>query len=120
MKFLLDMPISPKIADWLKETGYDAVHARDLNLSKAPDEEILKEAQRQERILLTMDLDFPRIFSLSKIFSIGVILFRSRDPRPKLMQERLSLLLKTHSESQIASSIVIIEDFRIRMRNLPI
>jgi len=27
MKFLLDMPVSPRIVEWLNGRGHDAVHA---------------------------------------------------------------------------------------------
>jgi predicted nuclease of predicted toxin-antitoxin system len=30
MKFLVDMPPSPGLAQWLRDKGHDAVHANDL------------------------------------------------------------------------------------------
>jgi len=108
MKFLLDMPVSPKMVDWLKALGHEAVHARTLGLSKAPDEKILKSAKESSQIILTMDLDFP------------AILFRMRNPRRPLMQDRLILLFRTHLESQLAFSITVIKDDRIRIRSLPL
>jgi len=33
MKFLLDMPIPPGMAGWLRERGHDAVHAAEIGLA---------------------------------------------------------------------------------------
>lgn len=46
MKFLVDMPLSPALADWLVERGHDAVHALSVGLERAPDESILERAER--------------------------------------------------------------------------
>src|SRR3990167_3019481 len=113
MKFLLDMPISPKVAEWLKKSGHDAVHARDIGLSKAPDALILKWSSDDKRILLTMDLDFPAILSMTQARQPGVVLFRMRHPSTNAMQDRLERLFQTHKEAVITSSITIIEDGRI-------
>ncbi len=44
MKFLVDMPLSPDLARWLREHGYGASHASEVSLNHAPDTEILKVA----------------------------------------------------------------------------
>lgn len=41
MKFLIDMPLSPGIARWLVEHGYNAVHAFEIGLDRASDTVIL-------------------------------------------------------------------------------
>ena len=120
MKFLLDMPISRRTASWLRDSGFDTLHARDLGLAQAADSEILERAAREGRIVLTMDLDLPMILALIQAKRPGVILFRLRDPRPPSITKRLEFLFRTHSESQLAASITVIEDERIRIRRLPI
>lgn len=55
MRFLVDMNLSPLTADYLKEQGYDAVHARDLGLKQAKDKELLKVAITQKRMIITQD-----------------------------------------------------------------
>ena len=120
MKFFLDMPISQRTAGWLKSSGFEVVHAREVGLARAEDTNILRRAADEGRILLTMDLDFPRILALTGARRPGVILFRMRDPRPPLIQKRLEFLFQTHAEAELASSITIIEDYRIRIRKLPI
>jgi predicted nuclease of predicted toxin-antitoxin system len=45
VKFLIDMPLSPILADWLKARGHDAVHAVHLAMGSVPDSEILERAR---------------------------------------------------------------------------
>ena len=52
MRFLVDMPLSPGLADWLVQGGHDAVHASAIGLARAPDTEILERARDQERIVV--------------------------------------------------------------------
>ena len=120
MKFLLDMPVSQSTAGWLKGRGFDAIHARDIGFERASDEVILNHAAKEGRIVLTMDLDFPTILAFTHAHKPGVVLFRMYRPTPKSIQEHLDILFKTHPESELVSSITIIEDSRIRIRKLPL
>lgn len=44
MKFLLDQNQSPLLADLLNAAGHDAIHTRDIGLSRAPDVDVLTRA----------------------------------------------------------------------------
>ncbi len=61
MKFLVDMPLSPAVAAWLVERGNEAVHASGIRLSDAPDADILSRARDEARVVVTADLDYPRL-----------------------------------------------------------
>lgn len=58
MKFLGDMGIAQSTIHWLKHRGYDSIHLREQGLHKLPDEKIVEKARKEERIILTFDLDF--------------------------------------------------------------
>lgn len=53
MKFLVDEDLSEEIASILRAKGVDAVHVRELGLSGAEDREVLDEATRQKRCVVT-------------------------------------------------------------------
>jgi predicted nuclease of predicted toxin-antitoxin system len=53
VKFLVDEDLSEEIASILRAGGLDAVHVRDLGLSGAEDQEVLDEAARQKRCVVT-------------------------------------------------------------------
>ncbi len=120
MKFLLDMPISPKTTDWLKKHGHDALHVRDLGMARSDDTSILKYSADQGRILLSIDLDFGALMSFSRSANPGIILFRMQRPLPELIHKRLEFIFQTHKEAELASSITIVDDSRLRIRKLPI
>ncbi len=55
----LDAHLSPRVAEWIKETlGFEAVALRDLGLRDADDNEIFSKAREAEIIILTKDKDF--------------------------------------------------------------
>src|SRR5688572_10301111 len=76
MKFLVDMPLSPELAAWLRTQGHDAVHAADLGLNRAVDADILGLAKEQGRTIITADLDYPRLLALTEASDPSLILYR--------------------------------------------
>jgi len=57
VKFLVDMPLSPSLARWLRERGHDAVDAFEVGFGSASDEEIAGRARSNGRVVVTADLD---------------------------------------------------------------
>lgn len=92
------MGISLRTVSWLKEQGYDVVHLRDEGLQTLPDEEILAKAKREQRIILTIDLDFPQLLAISGDDLPSVILFRLGNENYNLINQRLSLVLRDCAE----------------------
>src|SRR2546425_6149603 len=76
MRFLVDMPLSPELAAWLDQSGHEAVHAADVGLHHASDATILERARRDQRVVVTADLDYPRLLALTGEQRPGLILFR--------------------------------------------
>ncbi len=120
MKFLVDMPLSPALADWLVERGHDAVHALSVGLERAPDESILERAERDQRVVITADLDYPRLLAMAEAKGPGLILFRGGNWSERAAIIRLAKALETIAERELANSIVVVESRRIRMRRLPV
>jgi predicted nuclease of predicted toxin-antitoxin system len=59
MKFFIDTQLPPKLAKFLSEEGFDAIHSTDLqNGHLLSDKEITLLAVQQERIIVTEDSDF--------------------------------------------------------------
>ena len=120
MKFLVDMPLSPALADWLVAQGHDAVHASNVGLALAPDETILKRAGNEHRVVVTADLDFPRLIALAEADGPGLILFRAGDWNEAEAVARLGKALAAIPEGELPNSIVVIERTKIRRRRLPV
>jgi predicted nuclease of predicted toxin-antitoxin system len=120
MKFLMDMPLSPDLATWLAENGHEAVHAVELGLYRASDSTILERARKDERVVVTADLDYPRILALTQSQGPGLILFRGGNYSETESVARLRRVLDTVNPEELPHSIVVIEKDRIRRRRLPI
>lgn len=120
MKFLVDMPLSPTLAKWLIDAGHDAVHASALGMSRAPDTEIMSRAKEEGRIVVSADLDYPRLLALGQALEPGLILFRGGDWSDADVIVRMRELLRSLSAVEFEQSILVVERDRVRRRRLPI
>ena len=118
MRFLIDMPLSPDLAAWLRRQGHDAVHVSDLNLFNAPDLDILALAKREGRILVTADLDYPRLLALAENTDPGMIVFRDGNWSEAEVIARMAAVLPGLSD--LEPSILMVDRNRVRRRRLPI
>jgi len=57
LKFLVDVGVGKKVEEYLLEKGYDTKAVRSLDQSM-PDQEIIRLAALEKRIVITMDKDF--------------------------------------------------------------
>jgi len=120
MKFLIDMPLSPELANWLNQQGHDAVHASKAGLDRASDTEILERARYEQRVVITADLDYAQLLALAQLEGPGLILFRGGNYSGQESLDRLKRALETIPNQELPNSIVVIEKERIRRRRLPL
>jgi predicted nuclease of predicted toxin-antitoxin system len=119
MRFLADMGISVRIVDWLRNAGHDTKHLREEGLQRSPNGEIFAKAVQENRIILTLDLDFGEIVALSKGEKASVVLFRLHNTRTSHLIERLSTVLTDSSNALESGAVVVVEESRHRVRYLP-
>lgn len=120
MKFLIDMPLSPELVSWLAQKGHDAIHAFQAGLAFSSDETILEYSRNEQRVVVTADLDFPRLLALMKAEGPGLILFRGGNYSEQESKERLERALEMIPNQEFSNSIIVIEKGRIRRRYLPL
>ena len=114
------MPLSPALAQWLRELGHDAVHANELLMNHLPDRDILDAAEAQGRVVITADLDFPRLFASLKKTGPGLILLRSGNYSESESLDCIRRVLMAVQEQQLPKLIVVVDHKKIRRRWLPI
>ena len=51
------------LLDVLQAHGHEGVHAYQIGKDRAPDDELLEIARRESRVIITADLDFPRLMA---------------------------------------------------------
>jgi predicted nuclease of predicted toxin-antitoxin system len=65
MRLLADVNIAPRTVEFLNSQGHDTVRSSSHLPVTAPDEAILELARREQRVVLTQDLDFTHMVALS-------------------------------------------------------
>ena len=119
MRFLVDANLSPRVAEWLRNEGYDAVHVFDIGLNQAGDRQIFEEAASRRQILLTSDLDFGEIVARSPT-PISVLILRLRSTATDNVTKRLEVTLMQAASALEDGALVIVGEASIRLRRLPL
>ena len=116
----MDMALSPDLAVWLRSQGHDAVHASDLALNRAADTQILSIALDGKRVVISADLDFPRLLALAEAAGPGLILLRSGNYSEAESLECVRRVLMSVAAEHLPRSIVVVDHKSVRRRLLPI
>jgi predicted nuclease of predicted toxin-antitoxin system len=100
MKFLIDANLPQRLAVWLQQNGYDAVHTLSLPMKNStPDDEIIQLAIKEERIIVTKDSDFWNYLSFYKLVMVtaGNI---GNDDLLRLFEKNISPLIELLNENK--------------------
>lgn len=112
MKFLIDANLGRKFTNLIKQAGHDSVFAKDL-LPLSRDDEILSEAEKEGRIIITNDKDFGELVFRSGRTATGVILLRTLTTDSK---KRFDLVKDVLSEAE--GKFVVVKEGQVRVRRL--
>jgi len=118
LKFLVDMPVTPQAVEHLEAKGHGAIHASTIGLEAAPDSELLNWARAEGRIVITADLDYPRLLALLGADRPGLILFRGGSYSDVEMLALLDRVLAQSDTLDLERSITVVDQHRIRRRSL--
>jgi predicted nuclease of predicted toxin-antitoxin system len=118
MKLLLDQDVYATTARFLEGLGHDVVPVSDIGLSRAADEELLRVAEDQGRILVTRDRDFGALVFV-RLLGPGVIYLRVLPSTQIAVHAELGRVLAYYSAEELASAFVTVEPEGHRIRRLP-
>lgn len=120
MRFLVDESLSWKLARELAVAGHDAVHVYDIELGGCEDSQILLEAGKSSRIVISEDTDFGTLMAMQRLSAPSILLFRVVTTDPSQLAQMVLKQLPSIEKSLAAGAVIVITDSFIRIRRLPI
>lgn len=118
MRFLVDMPLPPRLANWLIDQGHEASHVSEVGLAQSSDEAIPDGTRSNAAVVITADLDFPRLLALSNVAGPGVILLRGGDFNDEPAISFVDRVLASIPQEDLPGLLVVVDRMRVRKRPL--
>ncbi len=116
MKFKLDENLPISLREFLSNLNYDVETVFSQNLQGKTDTEIWKVTQKENRILITQDLDFSDIRKYPLILHPGVIVLRLSNPSQRSILEKMKTIFSTENVETWGKCLIIITDRKIRIK----
>ena len=117
MKIKLDENMPLALAELLRFHGHDVSTVPEEHLSGAEDSVIVERATKEDRLLITFDLDFGDIRSYPIATHSGVVIFRLKDQRWAVLKNLVERLLASGQIDRLGPGLAIVDEDRIRIRS---
>ena len=119
MRLLLDQGTPRSTAALLRQAGFDAVHTAEIGMAEATDEEILRRASLEDRVVATLDADFHALLALPQATKPSVVRIRIEGLRAEALCAVLQDVIRQCSPDLESGAMVSVQENRIRVRRLP-
>lgn len=116
MKLFADENIEQPIVAFLRQDGNDVLYAAEIAVA-SPDTDILARANREDRVIVTNDLDFGELVFRRRLAAFGVVLFRIQTQNLPEKVKRVQNCWRQVAE-HLPRSFVIVTNDRIRVRKI--
>lgn len=120
MTLLLDQGLPRSALRALRAARFDAVHVGELGLAKATDTAILREAERRQAVIITMDADFHALLAVSGATTPSVIRIRIEGLGGEALARLILDVISTAKVNLEAGAAVSVNQRKVRVRRLPI
>lgn len=119
-RLLTDENVHPGAVSFLRENGCDVLDVKAEKWSGLSDEELVRRAEEERRVIVTHDRDFGRLLIAQGTLSVGVIYLRPGHIDPEFTVGTLKVLAKY--ERPTRPFVVVAErqkqNVRIRIREI--
>lgn len=116
MKIFADECVYSATTKSLRDLGHDVETAQEAGLSGHEDQELLQYAIQQNRILISIDMDFSNAVRFVPSTHSGIIILKIRPSTIDNVHQVLSQFLRGNAEEEIHHSLVIIDKTKYRVR----
>lgn len=115
MRFLVDENVPRLVTRMLSEVGHDVVDVRD-QMQGVPDSLVSDAAIAENRVLVTLDMDFANIVQYPPDKYPGIIVLRVPHPTQTRIVGTLKDFLMAVDEESIQHALIIVEPGLYRVR----
>ncbi len=116
MRFKTDENLSAAAVEVLRSSTHDVSTVPEEGLSGAPDTEIARAANAEDRVLITFDLGFVNPLS-GTLPSAGVVVVRLRHPTIQTQRRVMMRLAASLETNEPREQIWVLDETRLRKRN---
>ena len=116
LKFLVDVGVGKKVEEYLLEKRYDTKAVRSFD-QRMPDQEIIRLAASEKRIVITMDKDFGELVYHSGMDHSGILLLRLEDATGSEKQKVIAQILEKYADN-MENNFCVYQNKKFRFRKL--
>ena len=116
LKFLVDVGVGKKVEEYLLDKRYDTKAVRSLD-QRMPDQEIIRLAALEKRIVITMDKDFGELVYHSGKDHCGILLLRIEDASGSDKQQVIAKILAKYA-ANMKDNFCVYQNNKFRFRKL--
>lgn len=115
MLFKIDENLPVEIADMLVKAGHDAKTVNEQQMTGVKDLVLSEACRREQRVLITLDMDFADIKAYPPDEMSGIIVLRVRSHSKKYIMEVLSRVIAFMQSEPVNRRLWVVEESRIRI-----
>jgi predicted nuclease of predicted toxin-antitoxin system len=116
LKFKVDENLPTEAAELLAGAGHDAVTVGEQRMAGQPDAKVAAVCQQEDRIVVTLDLDFADIRAYPPSDYAGIIVFRLTVLDKFHVLSVLQRLLPVLDKETLVGKLWIVNESSVRMR----
>lgn len=116
MKLKLDENLSRHLKPALISLGHDVLTVADENLLSRPDIEVAASAAHEDRMLLTLDVEFADLRKHPPGSHSGIVLFRPASFGPLSVNRFVERFVRSTDLSGLRGCVAVVEPHGVRVR----
>jgi predicted nuclease of predicted toxin-antitoxin system len=118
MRFKLDENLRTEVGEPLRDLGYDVSTVYDQGLRGKEDHEVAEVCRAEERILISMDLDFSNVQMFPPEKYAGLTVLRLRAKGRASVRNVFERVVAHMNQEPIAGRLWIVDEQRIRIHRV--
>ena len=117
MKFKIDENLPKQSVELIRKKGYDSVTVSEEELTGIEDEKLIKICTKEQRCLVTADLDFANVISYPPEEYYGIVVMRPPKMTKKILLTLIDRFIEFLDKNEVKGKLLIIEINKIRIHD---